>query len=379
MISKLRIQNFKCLKDVQLDLAPLTVLIGPNDSGKTSVLEALLALGRTSYLPIFADLPEESALGDAERFRKLVWRHQPFGALAWSLLAQVAGDEYEYQLILDPTGIHGRPWGQERLMARANSIIDGAISPPVTGLNGLLHPAFNLALPFDIDPVVRLLQTSSIYKLNPASLRLPSAPSDEPLSERGENLAAVLDSLLTGADRDGFLALESAIRRECPNIKGLTLRSSKEKKSSVHKAIEYLLAGEGRIPIATREMSDGVMLLTGYLALAYSDTPEIILLEEPENGLHPSRLKMIVDLLRKMTTGEVGNRKRQIILTTHSPLLLNCCQKEEVRIVRRNEEGATTVTPMAEAPGIDKLLGEFAIGELWYLLGEEGLLKGQRP
>ena len=44
--------------------------------------------------------------------------------------------------------------------------------------------------------------------------------------------------------------------------------------------------------------------MTAYLALAYGNTPDLVLIEEPENGLHPGCLQMVVDILRKMSTGE---------------------------------------------------------------------------
>ena len=119
------------------------------------------------------------------------------------------------------------------------------------------------------------------------------------------------------------------------------------------------------------------MLLTAYLALAYGNTPEVLLIEEPENGLHPSRLKLVIDVLRKISTGEVGNRPRQVLVTTHSPILLNYAKPEEVRIFQRDQEGGTRVTPMTKVRDIDKLLQDFAVGELWYLLGEDALLKEQ--
>ena len=119
------------------------------------------------------------------------------------------------------------------------------------------------------------------------------------------------------------------------------------------------------------------MLLTAFLALAYGNTPQILLIEEPENGLHPSRLQMVIDILRKMSKGEIGNQARQVIVTTHSPLLLNFVQPEEVRIFRRNADGATEVTPMDQIPNIERLHKEYAPGELWYLFGEDELIKGR--
>ena len=47
MITKFRVQNYKALRDVTLDLTPMHLLIGPNDSGKTSILEAIAALCRS--------------------------------------------------------------------------------------------------------------------------------------------------------------------------------------------------------------------------------------------------------------------------------------------------------------------------------------------
>ena len=87
----------------------------------------------------------------------------------------------------------------------------------------------------------------------------------------------------------------------------------------------------------------------------------------------------MIDLGRKISTGAVGNRPRQVIMTTHSPLLLNYVTPEEVRIVRRSPEGGSRVDPMTAVPGLDEMLKEFTVGELWYLLTEEGLLRGERP
>jgi predicted ATPase len=145
------------------------------------------------------------------------------------------------------------------------------------------------------------------------------------------------------------------------------------------KAIEFILSGNGQasVTIPASLASVGALLLTAYLTLAYSETPNLLLLEEPENGLHPSRLKLVVDILRKISAGEVGNRKRQVILTTHNPLLLNYAHASEVRVFTRDSESGTRVTSMAKVPDIDRLLKEFAVGELWYLLGEEKLFEEQ--
>lgn len=385
MINQIRIQNFKCLLDVTLDLAPLTMLIGPNDSGKTSVLEALRLLSETAHtdkeLFDFRNELKPTIFSGINDLYFRIWNQDTSRTIELEVIGSMGLLPIEYSLQLfnpQSTSTTGQTVvGSDHAILDKTTVLNDQFGFSRTNLNNAYRLACNRGVAsWDVKAFVQALQTSSVYKFNPELLREASKPSPDPLEHRGKNLAAVLDTMMTGADREGFTALEATLKRECPMLKGITLRTGQRK--SVIKSIEYLLAGPGKVAVPAAQVSDGVMLLTSYLALAYSDTAEIILLEEPENGLHPTRLKMIIDLLRKMTTGEIGNRKRQIILTTHSPLLLNYCQKEEVRIVRRNAEGATTITPMAQAPGIDKLLSEFALGELWYLLGEEGLLKGQR-
>ena len=159
-------------------------------------------------------------------------------------------------------------------------------------------------------------------------------------------------------------------------LRGLSLRTLPDGK----KTIEYVLATPSKRPITIpcENASDGALLVTAYLALAYSDEPGTLLIEEPENGLHPSLLRLVFETLHKISTGEYGLGPRQVIIATQSPLLLNYATKEEVRIVRRGVETGTEVTPLAEVPDIDRLLKDFAIGELWYHLGEDALVEGEK-
>ncbi len=77
-----------------------------------------------------------------------------------------------------------------------------------------------------------------------------------------------------------------------------------------------------------------------------------------------------------MTTGAHGARApTQVILTTHSPMLLDLIEPGEIRIFQRGEDGATTITPFADAPGLDKLLDYQGPGEIWVNQGEAYLTR----
>jgi AAA15 family ATPase/GTPase len=99
-----------------------------------------------------------------------------------------------------------------------------------------------------------------------------------------------------------------------------------------------------------------------------------LLVEEPENGLHPGRLKEIIQVLRKVVQTQEDT---QVVLTTHSPLLLDFVEPQEVRVFLRNKEkdNDIEVYNLADVPDIQERLHYLMLGELVYNEGEEELIK----
>ena len=79
MITRFQVQNYKALRDVTLELTPIHVLIGPNDSGKTSILEAIAALCRS------VDHPLEEAFMRDWNGSELVWKNTPDLPISFSM------------------------------------------------------------------------------------------------------------------------------------------------------------------------------------------------------------------------------------------------------------------------------------------------------
>ena len=322
MIDKIRIQNFKCLRDVEVELGPLNVLIGPNDSGKSSFLDAIAIFRARSMGAIL--VPDAVIWNRDTRLKPIL---------------KVTGFSLTHEFVL------------------------------------LVTPPQSQTLPLVSDGLARKLASSETYRLNPKSLRGEfEAGNGTRLNADGTNLASVLHAMLIGADREQFFEIEKRFRDEIPTLKAISTPVSNP---GMHK-IEFALNVDGAasVPIPAQEASDGAMLLLAFLVIIYGNAPDIIMIEEPENGLHPSRLKMVIDLLRKISKGESGNKPRQVILTTHSPLLLNFVEPSEVRIFDRDAKTGTEIKAMDKIPNIERLSKEFAPGELWYLFGEEELVKG---
>ena len=114
-----------------------------------------------------------------------------------------------------------------------------------------------------------------------------------------------------------------------------------------------------------------------FLALVHHPRrPNLILLEEPENGIHPRRLAEIIRVLRTILNGNNPEHIPQIVLSTHSPYLLDSIdlRTDQVLVFRRQEDGNRTIEA-ADADRLKLFLEDFMLGEVWYNQGEEGLVR----
>src|SRR5262249_7537470 len=101
--------------------------------------------------------------------------------------------------------------------------------------------------------------------------------------------------------------------------------------------------GPGSLTLEASSMSDGTLRALGLLAAVYQrSAPSLIAIEEPEATIHPGALGVILDVLR------VASRRTQLIVTTHSPDVLDADWLEDrhIRIVTW-QDGATRVTPLS--------------------------------
>ena len=140
--------------------------------------------------------------------------------------------------------------------------------------------------------------------------------------------------------------------------------AAKLHRSSGGKELYFALRNGAVVPAS--QMSDGIVLAVALALISLTSGNSRLLIEEPESGLHPRQLKVIADAIRSIANTHRG----QVVLTTHSPLLLNHFAAEEVLLVTRDQAGVH-VQRMSEARGLDELASEMALGELWYNVGEQ--------
>jgi predicted ATPase len=150
----------------------------------------------------------------------------------------------------------------------------------------------------------------------------------------GEELSAFLNTL-KNLDEKQFHAVEKAIHNVIPAITGI--------RTEVNKAGEVELSVlEGDVAMPARVISEGTLRLLGLLALGgVKQPPAVIGFEEPENGVHPRRIRDIAKLLS--TRAETG--ATQIIVTTHSPILPDHIKEQSLFVCRKTAAG-TEIKPL---------------------------------
>ena len=108
-----------------------------------------------------------------------------------------------------------------------------------------------------------------------------------------------------------------------------------------------------------KHISTGLLYYLVFATLPYLEPVSVLLVEEPENGLHPARIKEVMAVLREMS------QDTQVLIATHSPLVVNELTPEEVSIVTRDTDNGTKVISIKDIPNFEERSAVYALGELW--------------
>lgn len=319
MIKQVEFTNFKVLLDAKLPLGNLTLLVGPNGSGKSTAVEAIRMAGAANNIP-FAEFVS-------------------VGAKQRSISISVM-------------------WGLP---------IDGLTLSTTWNDHG--HPAIGIseARPgVSQAPLRAQLANLSSYSLDAAAIAAP-APLQPGLTlgQRGEHLAMVLDQL-RDKDPERFEALNAELRHWFPEFDRVLFDTP----SGGYRTIA-LRTREKQHPIHARNLSHGTLHALAILALAYApSTPSLICVEEPDRGIHPRLLRDVRDALYRLAYPESVGEKRdpvQVIVTTHSPYLLDLFSDHPDEIVIAHKEASTAwFEPLSQRKDLKEILEGAKLGDVWY-------------
>lgn len=376
MITHFRVRNYKALRDVALDLTPIHVLIGPNDSGKTSILEAITALCR------LVDQPFEQAFEGRWQGRDLVWRGAPEPQISFEVSLKEGDLCIEYEIACRFLE-RGRDVSRSAEQARTSGseVRRAELKLGSRSASSVAHSWHTENLPdhWIAKLIHDVLFGAQSYRWLPSHLARPVAfgfPLRFAMLPSGFGLATFLDDILA-YDHRRYGQLEEHFHEFFPYVKRIRLRRE-EGCSSVHSpnpdspgyGIYFELTDQGQL-LPAAQASDGLLLVLAYLTILYSpQPPRLWLIEEPENGIHPRRLADVLKVLKEL----VQNQNRtQVLLTTHSPYVVDLFQPQEVTLCLRESDGAVTTHRLSESKAVREQLDIFQLGEIWTAEGDEAL------
>ncbi|MFV0443703.1 MAG: AAA family ATPase [Planctomycetaceae bacterium] len=385
MITSFHVENYKALRDVKLDLTPMHVLIGPNDSGKTSILEALAALCRSVTSPL------EDAFAGPWTGRELVWygSREPVVTLGVQFDSTSALHSYGFSCRFGNTERTVRLIS-ERGTTREDVVVEfqsanfdrtqvARINRDNEGASTDLMAASSV--------VCDLLQGPQTYRWVPKQLGLPVAPDVKrrfQMESTGFGLALCLDDILS-YDRDRFGELERRFQSVFPQVKSLKLIQESAYKAPIDnrsqvlmlqrsdgKGLFFQFSGSAEI-VPASQVSDGLLLVLAYLTILYlPEPPRVLLIEEPENGIHPARLEQVLGILRDLVREQ---SRTQVVLTTHSPYVVDQFRPDEVTLCSKEPDGAVRVRRLSESRTVREQMKVFTLGEIWTGEGDDILME----
>ena len=323
MIASIAFRNFKALRSTQVALAPFNLVIGPNGSGKTSLIEAVMRLKTLAKLPL--------AEGQS---------HQKSG-----------GPEIEFGFVAPHDGIIAR------LGCVSDVVCDTLRIAPA---NAPGWPALR----------AELAGLRSHALQHEALAGAAKRDDGARLSSSGHNLAAVLAQLRDTAPT-AFAGLTAELLRIVPEFAALELTQEGEG----HVGFALRLAEGALVPAV--ELSQGSLYLIAVLALAFDpEPPRVLCIEEIDRGFHPRTLREVRDALYRLSHPKafgLDRRPTQIITTSHSPYFIDLFRDHPDEVIISQKHGRAAVfSRLSDRADLGQLLGEGSLGDMWF----SGILGG---
>ena len=377
MIKSIYIDNFKALNDFKMEFQPLTLLIGANSVGKSTVLQAL------ELLAYFTKGKEHGELNNYLKERH--WsakdlksslsrkRHITFKVeievekeiFEWEVVLNVKGDKFEIireniekennffllRRFDDTIQIHNEKNNEllgftSPFMSSVLSFIDIEKNPKLIEFKKILN---GLAL-FDFSATDQLKSKNLIVK-------------NAQIGRNGENLAAYLHQL----SKEDLEKLSLELQTYAPFFESVNI--TKRSRNEVEIDIKERFSNN-RIDAA--HLSDGMMRLLAILTLALTESGyATMMIEEIEDGINPNLAGEIIKTLIQVTE----NTNRQFILTTHNPLILDWVPIECIHFLYRDKDGKVKQKTFKDSPTVLKNLDYMNPGEIWINFEESELLQ----
>ena len=370
IIQRIVVSNYRSLgRNVALTLGPLTLLVGPNGSGKSNVVDALHFVRDCMEMGLGGAINDRNGIEACRRWNRSHGGH-PYNVSFRLELALPRGPAvYEFEL----TGSTVAEYcikseravvydGHELLLHVAGGKLLAApegLAPAVDEQN-LVLPLIGGDLRFR--PLFQALRNIAVYSIYPNELRRPQKYSaSKPMAKHGDNWVSILKDQPEATWKPDLVAALNKLTGDIGDIE--IKRAAGYLVVRFRRTLDKKLTTAGKWFEAYQE-SDGTLRVAGIITALLQEPPvPVIAIEEPELTVHPGAIPLVADFLIQ------ASRRSQVLVTTHSPELLDCVDASAVRVVSRSPERGTMVSPMSATQGEAVRRGLLSLGEVLRLEG----------
>ncbi|HLC29671.1 MAG TPA: AAA family ATPase [Dehalococcoidia bacterium] len=386
MLTHLSVKNYKSLKSLDLQLKPFMALVGPNNAGKTNLVDAF------QFLRDFQALGS-GAINERGGFEGLAWDGRSAnkieialsGSLSTSKMStKVSPKAVSFTYVLE---LEGMKTYHTVTHETFSVILDGKEMTLLRGgaREDDVRGQFRGSIVYDLEghetgrisadssaPSLPYFQNLQEYPLLAdflTAIRRWDFHSFEPhmmmrqnpvkkalrLEDQGDNIATVLHTLQTEYPLS-FEDIQEKLRLAIPEIRRLVTPLTETGQTFI--AVEETGLS---VRVPAWAMSDGTLCFLAVLtALLSPDGPTLICVEEPENYIHPHLLAFLVELLESASTHS------QVIITTHSPYLVEAVKDPRHLLIVEKSNGITRTSWASKKRGVKDALRTLGLGEFWY-------------
>lgn len=346
MIKKVNIKGFRTFKNLEFDLRDLNVLIGANGAGKSnfisffSFVNSIINRKLANYSLVKGI---DKLLYFGRKNTKEIEFEIVFSDFTYACVIGIKDDESFF--------IEKETFNElkEKKQLKYSNVSESKV--------------------FEDDYILSHFKPFSIFHFHDtgidSGLRTPANIIDNrTLSQNGENLAAYLYYLKVKHPKN-FIQIEFTFKKVAHFFEKFNLEPDKIDNSKIN-----LIWNSRLFPntlFNAKELSDGSLRFLALITLLMQpDLPKIIIIDEPELGLHPSAINILAGAINS-----AKQRKTQIILSTQSASLVsNFSANEIITVDNYNKESLLTRLNQKD---IKEWLDKYSIGELW----EKNIINGQ--
>jgi predicted ATPase len=417
MFTSLRLERFKNFKDAELKLGPFTVLIGANASGKSNIRDAFRFLHGIARGYKLADIIGEKYGEGGERVwsgirggtRGIAYAQNSSFALEVKTLVPVGNGplppfnknhkevlrQFDYRVKIEfdhdqisplmacerfqddkrDYGVEGTIINNEfqTQLVSSDGVIDEVVALPRNRpfVYTLAHSlGENVGVRSELQSTLTNIQSRLHIFINQISrmrffdwsldaLRQPSMPGQDVLSDNGRNLSSVLYAICQ--DEQQKRNLLSWIKTLTP----MDVVDFEFPADPIGRVLATLVERNDQ-KISLAAASDGTLRFLAFLAALLGPHPSsFYFFEELENGLHPTRVGLLLDLIEN----QVKDKGIQVVVTTHSPEILGRLSKESLEnaslVYRPPDQSVAQIIRVIEMPDAERLIRKYKATELF--------------